>query len=396
MPVGFVFALIKRMKLTLIKNVEIYTPDPIGKSCVLYCDSKIFEVGDIDEKALLKTKLDVEIIDAKNDILIPGIIDPHAHLLGGSGENEGFSSQTPEISLTELTTAGITTVVGTLGADTKMKTMPGLLAKAKGLNDQGLSAYIYTGGYTVPPTTIMDNAKEDIMFIDEVIATGEIAIADERSNEPEPRDLSKVIVDSYLGGMLSNKAGVTHFHVGEGKRKLQCIFDTLEYAPEIKVEWIYPTHIERTEALIKKAVELARKGCFVDMDVSEGNLAKSLRIYFKNGGKADQLTISSDASIASPKNIISEVRDCILHHRFSLEKLLPLITRNTAKVLKLKTKGEIKKDFDASFVVLDKKNLQIRHVISKGKIMVKDGHPIVQEKFLEGSNRAIHLEGDSV
>jgi hypothetical protein len=52
--------------------------------------------------------------------------------MGGGGE-EGFATQTPEIHLTEIVRAGITTVVGTLGVDTTMKTMAGLLAKAKAL-----------------------------------------------------------------------------------------------------------------------------------------------------------------------------------------------------------------------------------------------------------------------
>jgi beta-aspartyl-dipeptidase (metallo-type) len=71
----------------------------------------------------------------------PGFIDPHEHLLGGSGE-EGFATQTPEISVSEIICAGITTVVGCLGVDTTMKTLPGLLAKAKALKEGGLNAFI--------------------------------------------------------------------------------------------------------------------------------------------------------------------------------------------------------------------------------------------------------------
>jgi len=37
----------------------------------------------------------------------PGFIDPHEHLLGVSGE-EGFATQTPEISVSEIICAGIT------------------------------------------------------------------------------------------------------------------------------------------------------------------------------------------------------------------------------------------------------------------------------------------------
>jgi beta-aspartyl-dipeptidase (metallo-type) len=57
------------------------------------------------------------VIDASGCVVTPGFIDPYQHLLGGSGE-EGFSSQTPEISVSEIIAAGITTVVGCLGVET--------------------------------------------------------------------------------------------------------------------------------------------------------------------------------------------------------------------------------------------------------------------------------------
>ena len=118
--------------------------------------------------------------------MVPGFIDPHEHLLGGSGE-EGWASQTPEIALSEIVAGGITTVVGCLGTDTTTKTMPGLLAKAKAFNDEGLTAYIYSGGYNVPPITLTGSVRTDMLFVPEVIGAGEIAISDARSTEPTDR-----------------------------------------------------------------------------------------------------------------------------------------------------------------------------------------------------------------
>ena len=384
------------MKLILLTNADLYSPKHEGKADLLSCGTYILKIGKIDQKALAQTKLEIKVVDVKGNFLIPGIIDPHEHLLGGSGENGGFSSQTPEIALSEIVQGGITTVVGTLGADTKMKTMPGLLAKVKGMNDEGLSAYLYTGGYTVPPTTIMASEKEDIMFIDEVIGTGEIAIADERSDEPKAEKLARIAVDTHMGGMLANKAGVTHFHVGEGRRRLSCIKELMDFAPEIKYEWLYPTHIERSEKLIEEAIQLTKRGSHVDMDVSEGGLAKALATYNKHNGSLKKLTISSDASKKSPKKILKELRDCIFHHRFKLETLLPLVTSNTADVLKFEKKGRILVDMEPSYVVLDKKDLELTHVVSKGKFLMEDSKICVREKFLEDSEREIHLVGDHV
>ena len=112
---------------TLIENGEIYTPEPMGPTSVLLAGGTILKIGDVDTRALAKVDLPVETIDASGCFVTPGLIDPHQHLLGGSGE-EGFSSQTPEITFGELISGGITTVVGCLGVDTTMKTMAGLLA----------------------------------------------------------------------------------------------------------------------------------------------------------------------------------------------------------------------------------------------------------------------------
>src|ERR671928_51597 len=93
--------------------------------------------------------------------------------------------------------AGITTVVGTLGVDTTMKTLPGLLARAKALAEEGITAYLWTGGYNVPPTTILWSVREDILFIAEVLGAGEVAIADERSTDPRPEELARLVNDAH-------------------------------------------------------------------------------------------------------------------------------------------------------------------------------------------------------
>lgn len=97
--------------LTLIENGEIYAPESLGTGSVLLIESQILKVGDIDRRAVKSLGIDYEVINARNCLITPGFIDPHEHLLGGSGE-DGFSTQTPEISATEIISAGITTVVG--------------------------------------------------------------------------------------------------------------------------------------------------------------------------------------------------------------------------------------------------------------------------------------------
>src|SRR5688500_9736473 len=146
--------------LTLFENGDVYTPDPLGRTPLLLADSKIGKVGPVDAKSLARLGVPYEIVDVAGCMVVPGLIDPHQHLLGGSGE-DGFSTQTPEFFLSEIVAHGITTVVGALGVDTTMKTMAGLLAKAKALKEEGLNAFIWTGGYNVPPSSIMEDVRED-------------------------------------------------------------------------------------------------------------------------------------------------------------------------------------------------------------------------------------------
>src|SRR4051812_39899420 len=379
--------------LTLIEGGDVYAPQHLGPQSILLVDGKIGRVGDIDRRAVESIGLDVDYIDAHGCLVCPGFIDPHEHLLGGSGE-EGFATQTPEIHLSEIVTAGITTVVGTLGVDTTMKTMAGLLAKAKALREEGLTAYLWSGGYNVPVTSIMSSVREDMMFIDEVIGAGEIAISDERATEPSIRELAKLVVDTRMGGKLSKKAGVTHFHVGPGKRRMKCLEEMLDCEQfEIDPCWLYPTHVERTEALMRDAIALTKMGCHVDIDVQEEDLAKWLAFYVDHRGDLAKLTVSSDASKKGPRTLFEQIRNCARGHRLPLPALLALVTSNTADVLALEQKGRLKTGAHGDLLVIDRDEFRLVHVLAQGKRMVRDGELATHERFLEGSNRQIELVG---
>jgi beta-aspartyl-dipeptidase (metallo-type) len=361
----------------LIHNGEVFTPASIGKADLLIVGDSIQKVGAVDREALKKLDLEAEYIDADGCYVVPGLIDPHEHLLGGSGEN-GFSTQTPELHLSEIVSAGITTVVGCLGVDTTMKTMPGLLGRAKALKEEGLSAYVWSGGYNVPPTTIMETIRDDVLFIEEVIGAGEVALSDERSTDPTIHELARLTNDVYVGGMLSRKAGVTHFHVGNGEGRLRLLRELLEDF-EAPPETLYPTHVERNEKLMDEAIELARRGCFVDVDTANEDLQKWLTYYFDHDGDPGQITVSSDASITSPANILNQIRECVEHAAFKLDQLLPLVTANTARVLKLKRQGKLEAQMKADLLLLDRKTLELKEVIACGRRLLKDGKPVGKE-----------------
>src|SRR3954447_13472329 len=305
----------------LVRGGEIYNPRPVGRSDLLIAADKIVRIGAMDLRALEQCQLGVEIVEAENCLVVPGFIDPHEHLLGGSGE-EGWASQTPEIALSEIVAGGITTVVGCLGTDTTTKTMPGLLAKAKAFKEEGLTAYIYSGGYNVPPITLTGSVRTDMLFVPEVIGAGEIAISDARSTEPSDGELARLVRDAYVGGLLTGKSGVSHFHVGSGKKRLRSLRTLLdEY--EIEPCSLYPTHMDRSEELMLEAIELSHRGVTVDIDTVDGELPRWMSFYLDHGVDPSHVTVSSDAAINSPRAVWDQIRTCVLQHGIPLETLLP-------------------------------------------------------------------------
>jgi beta-aspartyl-dipeptidase (metallo-type) len=387
---GAVFSFVGRM-LILIENGEVYAPEPRGRQDILLANRQIEKVGRIDRRKLDALGVEYSAIDAAGCVVTPGLIDPHQHLLGGSGEGS-LALQSPELFIDEICRAGITTVVGTLGVDTTMKTLAGLLARVKALKEEGLSAYLWTGGYNVPPTTMLGDVRQDMMFIEECIGAGEIAISDERSLAPDIHSLARVVFDAHVGGLLTGKSGITHFHVGESDKRLQPILDLLETF-DMKPEWLFPTHVQRSAELMDEAIAFANDGMPINIDVVEEDAGKWTKYYLDRGGPPDKFTISSDADSTTPDVFYGQICELVVKHKLPLELVLPFVTINTARILELKSKGRIEKGCDADLLVLTEGSLEIREVIAGGKRLVIDGECVARSRFLEDSNRNVKLVG---
>lgn len=372
--------------VVIIENAEIYGPLRLGKKTIVMVHEKILAICDqVDHKVWDNLRIEYEVLDASDCYVTPGFIDPQEMLAGGSGE-QGFNSQTPRIELSEIVTAGITTVVGCVGADTVTKTQQALLGCVKSLNAEGLSAYMYCGGYDVPPVCITGSIRSDIILIDEIIGVGEVAISDFRSSEPTTQELARMVSAAYVAGTLTNKAGICRIHVGDEDGRLDKLHELLDNH-DIKPESLYPTHIERTPELLVEGAKITNRGVTVDMDTVGDDLFESLKVFLKHDGKISHLTVSSDAGINSPRHLYTEFRRCFLDSKMNLEDLLPIVTTNAARILKLRHKGKIEIGRDADVLVIEKNDFTLRDVIAKGRILFRNRKQEKKEAYLQHYKR---------
>ncbi|MCB2173167.1 amidohydrolase family protein, partial [archaeon] len=197
---------------TIIRNGDIYTPEHIGVKDILIVGKKIVA---IDEQIDLPENLTATIIDTSGKKVFPGLIDPHVHVLGGGGEG-GPATRTPEIKLSDITKNGITTVVGVLGTDNVSRTIDALYAKTRGLCLEGISAYLFTGSFHYPASTITGSIKKDVAFFKEVVGV-KTAISDHRDSHITQAEFARLSSEARFGGMLGGKKGVVHVHMGDGE-----------------------------------------------------------------------------------------------------------------------------------------------------------------------------------
>ena len=377
--------------MKFIQNIDVYAPQHLGQKDVLTVNDKIVKITDAGTIQDVTLFPELEIVDGTGKILTPGFIDCHVHVLGGGGEG-GFANRTPEATMEGLTKFGVTTVVGCLGTDGIGRDMCALVAKTKGLNEQGMTAYCYTGSYQIPVRTLTDSITKDIMMIQEIIGTGEIAISDHRSSQPTFEEFARVAADTRLGGVLSGKAGIINVHLGDSRRCLDLIERVIDET-EIPASQFLPTHVNRNEMLFRKAITYALKGGAVDFTGNEDidyweticdevRVCNGMKRMLDAGVNPNRITISSDGQGSLPiynkqgeflgmgvgqsSCLLKEVKECVERTDIPLEIALSAITSNPAETLNLKGKGKIEEGNDADLCILDQK-LQITEVIAKGK-----------------------------
>ena len=237
--------------LILLKNATVYAPQLLGKKDVLTGGKTILAIADNIEAP---AGVNIETIDCTGLSLVPGLIDSHVHITGGGGEG-GPSSRMPELQISMMLDAGVTTVIGCLGTDGITRSVESVLMKVKTIRAQGLSAWMYTGAYQVPTPTITGDIMRDITLIEEIIGVGEIAISDHRSSVPTIAELAKLTGHARVAGMIGGKAGIINMHMGDAKDPFRPLHDIVAIS-EFSYKQFIPTHCNRNDYIFEDAKEI--------------------------------------------------------------------------------------------------------------------------------------------
>jgi beta-aspartyl-dipeptidase (metallo-type) len=387
--------------MLLLKNADIFAPERAGRADMLMAGGRIIRL----EPEIRFAEPYCEVADASALIAVPGLIDGHVHMTGGGGEG-GFATRTPELGLSDVILGGVTTVVGCLGTDGVTRSLENLLAKARGLDEEGVSTFIYTGCYAVPPTaTLTGSIERDLLLIDKVIGAGEVALSDHRSTQPTFDEVARLAAETRRGGILSGKAGIVNIHMGDGRRGLSMLRRIIEET-EIPPTQFLPTHINRNPDLFAEGIAFAKAGGLVDFTSSsvpafiedgEVTCSRGLRLMLEAGVPVSQITFTSDGQGSLPvfdasgrferlgvgrvASLLAAVREAVLGEGVPIATALQVVTSNPARILKLRGKGRLAAGADADVTLLDRKTLDVRGVIAKGRWMMRDGQSMVKGTF---------------
>jgi beta-aspartyl-dipeptidase (metallo-type) len=389
--------------LTLIQGGEVFAPEPLGRKDVLIGGGRV--LGLAEPGRLRLEGLEVEVFEAAGLKVLPGLIDPHVHILGGGGEG-GPATRAPEIRVEDIVSSGVTCLIGCLGTDGVTRHMSSLLAKARALELEGVSTFIFSGSYEIPVQTLTGSVRSDLVIMDKIIGAGEIAVSDHRSSQPTFEELARLAAECRVGGLLGGKAGVLHLHLGDGKRRLDYLFRLIRET-EIPVTQVIPTHVNRNRELFQAGLDWVRAGGFIDVTVGpdpdpesdpEVSLEDCLSAFLSAGLPLTHLTASSDANgslpvfdkegrlvrltVASERDLLRKFRDIVTKGVLPLDKALLVFSANAAGFYKLKGKGRLEVGADADLILVDDR-MALSAVFARGRKMMAEGRLLARGTFSE-------------
>lgn len=394
--------------ITVIRNANVFSPESLGLKDIVICGEKIVDI--VDCRSFECNGVKLTDIDAAGQVVCPGFVDNHVHVLGGGG-GLGFSSRAPELQTSQLIRAGITSVIGMLGFDATTKNMASLVAKTKAFIQDGISAYCVTGATLEHPVpTLTGRIRTDLAFVNEIIGVGEISISElgygYDSFGSGAQYLAEAAVEGLLAGRLSGKSGYLCLQVPPYlSQVLRPVFDVVDRTG-IPITQFLPSHVNQTDGYMRDAAEWGQRGGYVDIGANyspENNFSlstlpsKAYGILRDAGVSADLITMSSDGNGAPPKEEAGEDKPKVANYMpvrslhqvwkrwiqeegVEMSDALAPVTSNPARIAGLFSKGFLGKGADADILILNEA-LDIDTVMARGAVHLASGKLVRRGMF---------------
>ncbi|MDH4267511.1 MAG: amidohydrolase family protein [Deltaproteobacteria bacterium] len=380
----------------LIRGGKVFSPDNLGIKDILIVNDTILVVDDrVVPEAI---PWNMEIYDASGKMILPGIVDSHVHIIGAGGAG-GLNSRNKEIDIEQIIEAGVTTVVGCLGFDRTSRTLKNLLLKARALEELGLTAYILSGSYSLPPLTLTGSIEEDLILIDKVIGV-KLALGEILANWPDERDIKNLLAECLRGGHLGEKPGFLQIHLGANGKVWKKTFLEILQETQVPFSRVIFTHANRSLDTFKEFADYVREGGYIDLTTSytpaerPGSLSvlECMERLVSGNFPLDHVTLSSDSNATRilpdkrlkylpVKTIFEVTRELCQSGVVPMEKAISLVTRNAANAIGCgKKKGSLAVGKDADLIILNEV-FELEAVLIKGKWAQKKGIPLIKDPF---------------
>ncbi len=318
--------------------------------------------------------------------------------MGASGLG-GPTTRSTDLQIEHIVSAGVTTVISPLGADSLSRSVPGLLARAAALRAEGIAAYCYTGGWKNPVPTLTGNAQADIAYVPAVLGV-KVAISEPLAPVYSLDKLCSLAYAAWTGGRLAGKRAVFHAHVGDHPAGLMPLPE-VQRRTGIPSDRLVATHVNRNAALWKQALEYALAGGSIDVTATERpeegfpeavRPAQAIRGALTAGVAAARITLSSDSGVpymqvdtsgkelglhmVGPGRVLDTLRE-LVDTGMAWGDAAAFATRHPADLLGLTRKGRLTVGSDADVLVLNAEGA-VDRVYGSGSLLVKSGQALVR------------------
>ena len=380
----------------LIKNCRILIKGKLFQKNILIKNGKISKITNKEIKA-------DEIIDAKGNFVLPGLIDCHVHFREpGMTHKEDFLTGSMAAAK-----GGITTILDMPNTIPPTTTLQALEEKRK-LAAKGIVNYGFNFGATLENLKDIQKARniaavklymdettggmklEDLDSIRDIFRTSKLTII-------HAEDLNiKTAVDIFIKNKIRNKLHVAHVSSGQ----------ELDYAKnnpiknQVSVE-VTPHHLFMNEK------DLQALGAFAEMKprLKTEHDQKALWDGIERGTvdiiatdhaphlREEKEMANYPFGVPGLETMLPLLLDAFNNNKIDLSTIMKLCCENPARIFKIKNKGFVKEGYDADLTLID---LDKRQAVRSEDLLTKCKWSPFEGKILKGWPVATIVNGNVV